>query len=129
MKVIFRKNFNFLRESLQKRNREEENAPEESCQVGGQVAQLEGPTACQQKITRRPGQDGAQQIDAHPSAAHLHRIDEHGHRDGQPEEKIQNAAHCPPGQAHPQHPQQVVQQAHRHAQEEGTQERVCLLRD
>ena len=129
MKVIFRNFFYFFTDRQKACDRKGEQPPQKSQKVGEKIAQLEGPAAEKQKVGHGSAQDGGHQKKAHPPVPHGHGVDEEGRRHQQPEHQVQEAAHNPPGDAHPQNAKQVVQQAHRHPQRQGARQRDGLGRD
>lgn len=121
MKVIFRKFFNFFTQSFYRRGRQEEKTPQKTCRVGQQIAQFQGPAAEQEEVPGRAQKDGADMEEADPAAPQADGEHKEGDRHRQPEQQVQRTPQQ--GQAHPypEHPEQVVEQAHQDAQRQSGQ--------
>ena len=126
MKVIFRKFFNFFTQSFYCCHRQKDKTPQKACQIGQQIAQLQGQTAEQEEVPGRAQEDGADVKEADPAASHSDGEHKEGDGHRQPEQQIQRASQQRQAHPHPEHPEQVVQHTHQGAQRQGGQERKGL---
>ena len=111
MKVIFRKFFNFFTQSFYCCHRQKDKTPQKACQIGQQIAQLQGQTAEQEEVPGRAQEDGADVEEADPAASHSDGEHKEGDGHRQPEQQIQQTAPDRAGDAAAYTAQSVIEQS------------------
>ncbi len=120
MKGIFKNFFHFFCGGSEKMRWREQNVRNTQTNVRQSVGQNQKPAAEQPKVTPAARQQAQGDVNAHHAAAGDHRPDEQRHSGHRPEQHVQRAAQTGQGNAHPQHPEQVVDHAQQPAQRQGT---------
>ena len=128
MEGLFCGFFNFFAQRQKDPQRKCDNFPQYGYYVGRRIGSTEDPPAGQEEIDRRPQHHRGDHVKADLAVAGGGGVDKEGHCHHQPEQQVQHAPQQGEGDAHPHHPQQVVQQAYAQAQTQGPRQKDGLPR-